>query len=397
MTGQLGPPSSHPLSTALPPPGSGPPGTPSPGSRPLVLTADSDLLDDVLRASAAASVPVEVVSDPGAARRAWADAALVVVGDDAVAALAQVGLPRRAGVVLIGREPPDADIWQRGLQIGAEDVVFVPEADEWLANRLADAAEGNARSGALVCVIGGRGGAGASTFAAGLAVTGTRLGFRCLLVDADPLGGGLDLVLGYENTDGLRWPQLAESRGRISPAALHQALPTGPSRRGSRLPSLGAVPLPLISCDRTVLTEVPPEGMAAILDAGLRGAELVVVDLPRCRTAAGEVALTRSTVTLLVVPTEVRATAAAGRITELIAASAADVRLVVRGSASSSLRGEVIAESLGLPLVGQMPPDQDVGADLDRGLPPARTGRGPLAEMCQHLIGELVHQSRGAA
>jgi secretion/DNA translocation related CpaE-like protein len=387
MTGQLGQPPS-PQHSAGPPPS---------GVRPLVLTADSDLLDDVLRASAAASVPVEVVPDPGAARRAWADAPLVLVGDDAATAVAQVGLPRRTGVVLVGREPPDPDIWQRGLQVGAEDVVFVPEADEWLANRLADAAEGDTRGGALVCVVGGRGGAGASTLAAGLAVSGTRLGLSCLLVDADPLGGGLDLVLGYENTDGLRWPQLAESRGRISPAALHQALPTGPSRRGSRLPSLGAVPLPLISCDRTDLTELPADGMTAILEAGLRSVDLVVVDLPRCRSAAGEVALARSTVTLVVVPAEVRATAAAGRVAELVAASAADVRLVVRGSGSSSLRGEVIAESLGLPLAGQMSPDPDIGADLDRGLPPARTGRGPLAEICQHLIGELAVRSRGAA
>jgi len=362
-----------------------------------VLTADSDLLDDVLRASAAASVPVDVVPDPGAARRAWTDAPLVVVGDDTAAAVMELGLLRRPGVVLVGREPPGPGIWQRGLQIGAEDVAFLPEADEWLANRLADAAEGDIRSGALVCVVGGRGGAGASTLAAGLAVTGTRRGLSCLLVDADPLGGGLDLVLGYENTDGLRWPQLAESRGRISSAALHQALPTAPSRRGSRLPSLGAVPLPVISCDRTELLELPPDGMAAVLDAGVRGADLVVVDLPRCRSAAGEIALVRSTVTLVVVPAEVRATAAAGRVAELVATAAADVRVVVRGSGSSSLRGEIIAESLGLPLVGQMPSDPDIGADLDRGLPPARTGRGPLAELCHHLIGELVHRSRGAA
>jgi Flp pilus assembly CpaE family ATPase len=150
------------------------------------------------------------------------------------------------------------------------------------------------------------------------------------------------------------------------------------------------------SCGRTDLTELPADGMVAILDAGVRSTDLVVVDLPRCRSAAGEVALARSTVTLVVVPAEVRATAAAGRVAELVAGSAADVRLVVRRSGSSSLRGEVIAESLGLPLAGQMPPEPDIGADLDRGLPPARTGRGPLAEMCQHLIGELVIRSRGA-
>src|SRR3712207_7123198 len=50
-------------------------------------------------------------------------------------------------------------------------------------------------------------------------------GLRTLLVDADPLGGGLDLVLGWEQVDGLRWPSLAEADGRVDPPALLQALP----------------------------------------------------------------------------------------------------------------------------------------------------------------------------
>ena len=373
--------------------------TPPAASRPLVLTADSELLDEVLRASAAASVSVEVVPDPGAARRAWGDAPLVVVGDDAADAVVRASLPRRPGVVLVGlagRDGEDPDVWQHGMHIGAEDVVFVPDADQWLASRFADATEGEGRGGTVVCVIGGRGGAGASTLAAGLAVTATRRGLSCLLVDADPLGGGLDLVLGYENTEGLRWPELVESRGRISPAALRDALPTGRSRPGSRRPSLGAAPLPLVSCDRTSLVELPADGMAAVLEAGRRAADLVIVDLARGRSAAGEAALLRSTVAFVVVPAEVRATAAAGRVAELVGASASDVRVVVRGPGPTGLRSAVIARSLGLPLAGEMPFDPDVGPALDRGLAPTRTGRGPLAEQCQRLVASLFAQPREA-
>ena len=48
--------------------------------------------------------------------------------------------------------------------------------------------------GAVIAVIGGRGGAGASVFATALAHSAT----EALLVDLDPWGGGIDLLLGAE-------------------------------------------------------------------------------------------------------------------------------------------------------------------------------------------------------
>ena len=73
-----------------------------------------------------------------------------------------------------------------------------------LVARLADSVEGGAPPARLVAVVGGSGGAGASTLSAALAVTALRLGVRPWLVDADPLGGGIDLALGGEDTVGLR-------------------------------------------------------------------------------------------------------------------------------------------------------------------------------------------------
>ena len=46
-----------------------------------------------------------------------------------------------------------------------------------------------------------------------------------MLVDCDPLGGGLDLVLGAEDLGGLRWPGLDVGGGRVPATALHAALP----------------------------------------------------------------------------------------------------------------------------------------------------------------------------
>ena len=45
------------------------------------------------------------------------------------------------------------------------------------------------------------------------------------MVDADPVGGGIDLVVGAEHAPGVRWPELAGTSGRLSAASLSDALP----------------------------------------------------------------------------------------------------------------------------------------------------------------------------
>src|SRR5579875_2141374 len=73
----------------------------------------------------------------------------------------------------------------------------------------------------VVAVLGGSGGVGASTFAAALA---TAAG-RAVLVDCDPLGGGIDVLLGVEAVPGARWSGLRVNGGRLDPHALDEGLP----------------------------------------------------------------------------------------------------------------------------------------------------------------------------
>jgi len=61
--------------------------------RPLVVTADPDVLDDLLRLAATAGVDIDVAPDAGVARRSWASAPFVVVGPDAVDRCARGRLP----------------------------------------------------------------------------------------------------------------------------------------------------------------------------------------------------------------------------------------------------------------------------------------------------------------
>jgi secretion/DNA translocation related CpaE-like protein len=343
---------------------------------PLVMTGDPDLLDDLLRLAAAGGSEVDVAPDPAAARPRYADAPIVFVGVDQIESCLRARLPRRARVVLVGHgEIPDAG-WAAAQPLGIEHIVTLPLAEPWVVDRFAERLRPSA-TGRLLAVLGGRGGAGASILAGGLAVTAVAAGHRTLLVDADPLGGGLDLLLGWEQVDGLRWGALAGAGGRVDPPALLEALP----HRGD---------LVLLSFDRDVLPAVPGEAMAATLDAARRGRDVIVADLPRRLDDAAVLALQAADRAVLIVPAELRATAAAARVAQNARLHCSELSVVVRGPAPGKLRPREVAAALSLPLAGSLRPEPALCRALERGEAPAAGGSGPLADLCRRLIGELM-------
>jgi secretion/DNA translocation related CpaE-like protein len=342
--------------------------------RPLLVTDDPHLLDEVLRLAAAARVDLEVAADPVAARRHYGGAPLVLVGLSVAAACARSRLPKRPGVVVVVAEQVDEPPWDLADALGADNIAVLPVAEPWLVDRLVDA--GGSRPGAVVAVVGGRGGAGASVLAAGLAVTAARSGLRAMLVDADPMGGGVDLVLGWEGLDGLRWPALSGGPTGVSPPALVDALPS----RGE---------LAVLSWDRGNPLLVPPDAMRAALDAGRATRDIVVVDLPRRLDDGAVLALEAADRTLLVVPAELRACAAANRVAAVAAVHTTSLGVVVRTPGPGGLRAREVARSLNLPLVASLRSEPELARLLEKGAPPAGTGRGPLATVCQRVLKDL--------
>ncbi|MFJ8826206.1 septum site-determining protein Ssd [Streptomyces sp. NPDC102467] len=335
-------------------------------SAPLIVTEDVELLDDLLRLCAAAGVRPEVGHGKPAGRGDWEAAPLVLVGDDAAGRLR--GVARRRGVVLVGRDQDDSGVWKRAVEIGADHVLMLPDGEQWLMDRIADVAEGVGRPALTVGVIGGRGGAGASTLACALAMASARAGRRTLLVDADPLGGGLDVLLGGEAVDGLRWPAFAQSRGRVGSTALEESLP--------RLHDLR-----LLSWDRGESAAVPPEAVRAVLAAGRRRGGVVVVDLPRRIDAGSVEALAQLDLGLLVVPPELRAVAAARRVAGAVGMVLRDLRVVTApGAGTGALDGDEVARLLGLPLAGELPAARR--AMEGPGLTAGRESGGPLGRFC---------------
>ncbi len=359
-----------------------PSSVPATNGRILVATGDSTLLDELLRLAAAAGVEVEAVPDAAAARRSWGAATGVVVGDDLARSLLLRPPARRDGLVLVGVDQDDASIWRRGVDLGAGHVVFLPDAEPWLVGWLADRADlqsgrGALGFGAVVGVVGGRGGAGASTLSVALGHAAARREAAVMLVEADPLGGGLDVMLGLEDAEGLRWPDLAGSRGRVSTASLRSAVL---SQGG-----LGVLPWA-----RDDVLQVPAEAVTAVLSAAARAHDLVVVDLPRSLDPASIEAVTRCSVVYLLVPAEVRAVSSAARVAVALGTLAARLEVVVRGPAPSGLTGEEIADALDLPLAGEMRAEPRLAAALERGEPPGGRPRGPLARLSARLVEELL-------
>lgn len=350
---------------------------------PLVITGDSELLDDLLRLAAAAGTELEVAADPPAARGRYAAAPLVLVGSDQAGAGQRPRLPRRTDLILVTRGEDTSDPWAVAEQLGAGQVAMLPAAESWLVERLAS--HHRRRSPApVVAVLGGRGGAGASVLAAGLAVTAANLDRRVLLVDADPFGGGLDLVLGWEDDTGLRWPELTAASGRLDAAALVGALP-------------GRGDLALLSCDRRALATLPPAAMSAVLDAGRAARDLVVVDASRRLDPGSVVALQAADETLLVVPAEVRAATAAAALAAAATEHCAALRLVVRGPSPGRLAAEEVSRSLGLPIAGTLRPEAGLPAMLEGGMAPTASGRGPLALLCRRLVDEVCRPVEAVA
>lgn len=338
----------------------------------LALVADPVLREDVDRVCAAAGVPVVHVAEPSS-RKVWTEAAAIVLDVTAAQRCAERALPRRARVVLVARAEPWAADWQAAIAVGAQRVLTLPVEDGDLMAELAEAAEcvhDDGSRGAVVAVIAGRGGAGASVFATALA----RVAPDALLLDADPWSGGIDLVVGGEAETGLRWPDLELRGGRLSYAALRDALPRvqgvcvlSGSRGGG---DVAAVPL------------------GAVIDAGSRGGATVVCDVPRRCTAAAETALAAADLVVLMASADVRSCAAAGVVAQWVSTVNPNVGVVVRGPSPGGLRSAEVAGIVGLPLLAAMRPQPGLATTLERGgLRIAR--RSPLACAARKVLAVL--------
>ncbi|MDQ6937194.1 MAG: hypothetical protein M3140_05725 [Actinomycetota bacterium] len=210
----------------------------------------------------------------------------------------------------------------------------------------------------VIAVVGGCGGAGASTLCALLGAVGWHDHTSPVLVDLDPTGGGIDVTLGAETVDGARWSGLHSAGDRLDPDQLVEGLPRW-------------CDVPFLACD---LLEPPTPAAVSSVLAAAGDIGPVIVDVGRWPTPARAATLAVAAAVVLVVPGDVRAIAAAATQRAVIE-QAGEFRgpwqLVVRDE-DAAVTPARAADALGVELTGTLRGDpglrgaRDCGIDLRR-------------------------------
>ncbi|WP_375000979.1 septum site-determining protein Ssd [Aeromicrobium sp. CTD01-1L150] len=363
---------------------------------PVVATADEHLREDAVRWCAALGATPDVVADLPGLRRAWRGAALVVLGADLAPQVPGAGLPRRDHVLLVDDGSGVHDPWPAAVAVGAVDVVSTTQEERAL-QALTLALDGR-REGCLVSVVGAVGGAGASTFAAALGHRALTHELEPMLLDLDALGGGLDLVLGAERTEGVRWQGLGGTGGTLSASSLAEVLPRAD----------GLAALTWSRAD----SSAEPTALPAVLDAASRGFDLVVADVPRhalCTTEPGmaerdgtgvgtmgmssggwgsmQEVVGRSVCTVVLVPEETRALGAARALMERLGGLTAQVA-VLAVARPGGLDADLVQRTVGRPVLGRLRADRRLRAAVEQGHGPRRSRTlGRAADQVLDLLG----------
>lgn len=346
---------------------------------PLLVTRDDTLLDELLRLAAAAGTTPEVAPDVGTALRSWTAAPLVLLGADLAAEMARLAPPRRPALHLVSWGTSPDLLFRTAMDLNAESVTDLPRSDAWLVEMLTDLGDERPARGLTIGVLGGSGGAGATTFACALGQVAARRG-PAVVIDTDPLGPGIDRVLGVETRDGIRWDALGQTTGRLSARSLRDALP----RRD------GVGVLTWYAGSRGTLQAF---AVREALSAARRGHDVVVVDLPRAGDPVTEEVVARCDLVLVVVAPTVAGVASASRLCARLP-DTSGVRLVVRGG---GLHSAEVAKVTGVPVLTEVGHQRGLDESVDLGLGPVRSRRGTLGRGADAVLDRLLLTRAAAA
>lgn len=353
------------------------------GGRLVFVGPESDVRDEVLRLAATTGVLARAIEVAQLFDANWSGPDLVVI--DAVCAdqICSAALARRSGVLIVTTSRPGAGVWSAAVTIGAEQVLELPTGQPWLIDRLTDVARGSGPLGILVAVIGGCGGAGASTLAAALALSAARSGQQPVLLGADPWDGGIDIALGAEDVPGPRWPDLAGVSGRLSTAAILDGLPYAHGVR-------------FLSSARSHPSRIPLPALSAVVTAARHTGGPVIVDLPRGAAESGRWLGGVVDLGLMVCSATVASALASRAMVTELGWTAANSGIIVRFGLGHDIDDDALSDAVGLPVLLRVREDSHLPRQRQRGEPPGPRRRSHLAKSCATLW-ELAAERHGQA
>jgi len=234
---------------------------------------------------------------------------------------------------------------------------------------------------AIIGVVGGSGGVGASVLAAAIAVRAAQAGLRPVCLDGDRLGGGLDVTLGVEQDRGVRWPDLAGARGCIDGPELLR-----------RLPSVDGVHV--LSFDRARDVPLAAAVVQEVLRALMEVADVVVVDLPRPDHEIFAALAPSVDAIALLAGSGIRDLAGASAIAGRLIEACPQVWLCLRTSGKGTHFADTVAAALDLPLLTVVREEPSLAAEVLHGIPPGSSARGALAAAAEIVLSRCVAGER---
>ncbi|MCK2240026.1 MULTISPECIES: septum site-determining protein Ssd [unclassified Crossiella] len=304
----------------------------------------------------------------------WEQTPLVMLDEQTLAECATSSLPRRSDVLVLTTAEPHTDSWPHAVALGATPVLILSAAANSLDAALAKATgEPDPGQGLVVAVLGGRGGAGATVLATALTLTAADQGRNATLLDCDPLGGGIDRVLGTDKGQVLGWSAIPAWGDRLNRIPLRHSWPTA-----------GVYGPTVLSCDERV-AELDPRAVESVISACRVDEGVVVCDLPRTADPATRTVLAYADLAVLVVPAESRACHSAARMVTRIKSQGTPVALVVRGPAPSGRSVRDVEADVGLPSLITMRPATGLEVALDVGAMAYRSS-SPLARAARKVL-----------
>lgn len=296
--------------------------------------------------------------------------------------------PPGVSVVAVGQRN-DIGLFRELLRIGVDDYLVKPLTMDLLRRVLARQSGKSepvhhVRTGKVVACLGARGGVGTSMVAANL---GWRLAEglerRVALVDLDPFGGPLDLLLGAQPNRGLS--DLLKNINRLDPQYVERSfMRVGPRlfllAAGLGLDEDGTFPIDPLA---QLLGELKKLFHYVILDIPVRGGELTA-------TLAGG-----AETVVVVTESSVFATRETMRLIQLAEMRDAKAPLILavnqpHQAGRAELRLADFEEAIGRKVGHVLPFDRDAASRAENLGPPVVAGTGPLAQALRRLADDLA-------
>ncbi|WP_296107277.1 septum site-determining protein Ssd [uncultured Corynebacterium sp.] len=339
------------------------------------VVADPHLLAEVEQCVAVlGSSLIDGLMDASLASR-WRSADAVVADCGGLDEVSSLSLPPRRGVFVVCADTPP---WERGVHVGAEDVMVLPARSGDLVEALSTRCSGGSVSGGCVAVVSAVGGAGGSTVSAGLALSWARSGHGVVVVDADCVAGADDVLLGVASEPGMRWGDVSAcgwEDGGVDGRAVAANIPATPEGVG------------VLSVGRGTPAAVEWNQRGALVQrvAGALAREglLVVVDVSGATWWEAS-DFTGCDCVFVVVPATLRGLGGALRWSRVARQAGADPVAVVKHGVVSSVGAKDVESVTSMPVVAEFTAEKKVAKEIEEtGL--RLCGRSSFARMVSGL------------